>query len=77
MAIMASRARVVGIGNPSKNFAFPDASLGRDEAVTLKRARRERPERRKKARIRESRRVLMPRLYAIAHGATPNEIWSC
>jgi len=71
---MESRARVVGIGNPSKNFAFPDGSLGREEAVTLKRARRERPERRKKARIRQSKGVLSPRVYAIAHGATPNEI---
>jgi hypothetical protein len=58
--MMASRNSVVGIGNPSKYFDFPEASLGREDAVTLKRANRERPERRKNARMTVSKKVRRP-----------------
>jgi hypothetical protein len=71
--MIETKPRVVGIGSPSKYFAFPEASLGSDEAVTLNRARRESPERRKKARISVSIVVRKPSVYAITHGATPNE----
>jgi hypothetical protein len=74
-AIIVSRARVVGMGKPSKYLAFPLASLGRDAAVTLKRARRDNPESRKKERIRVSIGVRKPNVYAIAEGATPNDTY--
>jgi hypothetical protein len=71
---MVTNARVVGMGKPSKYFALPVGSLGREAAVTLKRARRERPQRRKKERMRVSRGVRRPRVYARTEGATPKEI---
>jgi len=63
------------MGKPSKYLAFPLASLGRDAAVTLKRARRDNPESRKKERIRVSIGVRKPNVYAIAEGATPNDTY--
>ena len=69
-------ARLVGIGVPSKYLLFPVASLGNAETVTLKRAKRVRPQRTKK----ESRRVSMalrrPRAKAHAAGETPKDICS-
>ena len=73
--IIPSNANVVGIGKPSKYFAFPVASFGSELAVTLNRARRESPERRKIERIMVSNAVLRPRVYATAVGATPKEIY--
>lgn len=66
---------VVGMGVPSKYLDFPVASFGRDETVTLNRARRESPQRTKKASRRLSRGVRIPRVNATAEGATPKEIY--
>jgi len=74
-AMAVTNPRVVGIGNPSKYFALPVLSLGSEAAVTLNRARRESPERRKKARINVSTVVRRPRVYAATEGATPNDTW--
>jgi hypothetical protein len=65
----------MGIGVPSKNLALPVASLGTRAAVTLKRARRVRPQRTKKARRRWSTGVRSPREKAAAAGETPKETW--
>ncbi|KAL9003765.1 MAG: hypothetical protein Q9188_003370 [Gyalolechia gomerana] len=67
--------RLVGMGVPSKYFDFPVASLGREETVTLKRARRVRPQRTKKARKRVSSGVRRPRAKAETAGATPKDIY--
>ena len=66
-------ARDVGMGVPSKYFDFPVASFGREETVTLKRARRVRPQRTKKERRRVSSGVRRPRAKAAAAGETPKE----
>jgi anti-sigma factor RsiW len=63
----------VGIGVPSKYFDFPVASLGNACTVTLKRARRVRPQRTKKVRKRWSTGVRRPIAKAAAAGETPNE----
>ena len=68
-------ASEVGMGVPSKYFDLPVASLGSEETVTLKRARRVRPQRTKKERRRVSRRVRRPRAKAQAAGDTPKETW--
>ena len=73
---MVTSPSVVGIGNPSKYFALPVASLGNEAAVTLKRASRDNPERRKKPRISVSTVVRRPRTYANAEGATPNDTYT-
>jgi hypothetical protein len=73
--MMESSSRVVGMGVPSKYFDFPVASLGRAATVTLKRARRVRPQRTKKVRKRWSTGVRRPMAKATAAGATPKEIW--
>jgi hypothetical protein len=65
----------MGIGVPSKYFDLPVASLGTMATVTLKRARRVRPQRTKKARRRWSTGVRRPRLKAAAAGPTPKETW--
>lgn len=65
---------VVGMGVPSKYFDLPLASFGRDWTVTLKRARRERPQRTKKVRIMVSRKERKPRANAHDAGAIPKEI---
>jgi len=62
------------MGVPSKYLLFPVASLGRAETVTLKRARRVRPQRTKKERRSVSRGVRRPRAKAQTAGATPKEI---
>jgi hypothetical protein len=67
--------RVVGIGVPSKYLDLPVASLGRCETVTLKRARRVRPERTKKVSRRVSVKERRPRAKADTAGARPNEIF--
>jgi hypothetical protein len=67
--------RVVGIGKPSKYFAFPVPSLGSEAAVTLNLASRDRPERRKNPRISVSTVVRKPNTYANADGATPKDTW--
>ena len=59
-AMIVSRQSVVGIGNPSKYLILPLLSLGSDAAVTLNRARRESPERRKNARMKVSSVVRKP-----------------
>jgi hypothetical protein len=63
------------MGVPSKYRALPDASLGMEVAVTLKRARRVRPQRTKKERQRWSSGVRMPIAKARAAGETPKEIF--
>lgn len=70
---METKARVVGMGHPSKYFALPVVSFGNEAAVTLNRARRDNPHNRKKASTIESMGVLIPRTYASTDGATPNE----
>lgn len=65
---------VVGIGVPSKYLDLPVASLGSDCTVTLKRAKRERPQRTKKLRRIVSRKVRKPRAKAHEAGAMPKEI---
>jgi hypothetical protein len=64
----------VGIGVPSKYLLFPVLSFGNEETVTLKRARRVKPQRTKNERRRLSRGVRRPRANAAAAGATPNDI---
>ena len=64
----------VGIGVPSKYLLLPVLSFGREETVTLKRARRVSPQRTKKERNRVSSGVRRPRAKAHAAGATPKEI---
>lgn len=64
----------VGMGNPSKYLLLPVASLGTAATVTLKRARRVRPQRTKKERKTVSRGVRRPRAKAAVAGATPKEI---
>ena len=66
----------VGIGVPSKYLLLPVLSLGREETVTLKRARRVSPQRTKKERNKVSSGVRRPRAKAHTAGATPNEIWA-
>lgn len=63
----------VGMGVPSKYFDLPVASLGRSDTVTLKRARRRRPQITKKVRRTWSRGVLNPTAKAETAGAAPNE----
>ena len=67
-------ANDVGIGVPSKYLLLPVLSFGREETVTLKRARRVRPQRTKKERRRVSRGVRRPRANAQTAGAKPKEI---
>lgn len=76
--MIAAIPSVVGMGVPSKYFDFPDLSLGRTATVTLKRARRVRPQRTKIVRRMWSMGVRRPRAKAAAAGATPNDIcaWS-
>jgi len=62
------------MGVPSKYLLFPVESLGTAETVTLKRARRVRPQRTKKERRSVSRGVRRPRAKAQMVGATPKEI---
>ena len=66
--------REVGIGVPSKYLLFPVLSFGNEDTVTLKRARRVKPQRTKKERRRVSRGVRRPRAKAQEAGATPKEI---
>jgi hypothetical protein len=75
-AMIESSRRVVGIGVPSKYFDFPVASLGTAATVTLKRARRVRPQRTKKVRKRWSTGVRRPIANATTAGATPKEIYN-
>jgi hypothetical protein len=65
----------VGIGVPSKYFDLPVASLGSIATVTLKRARRVRPQRTKKVSRMWSSGVRRPREKAAAAGATPKDIY--
>lgn len=74
-AINPAMLKDVGIGVPSKYFDFPEASCGRCVAVTLKRARRVRPQRTKTVRNNVSNCVRKPSENAQTAGATPNEIW--
>ena len=64
----------VGIGVPSKYLLLPVLSFGREDTVTLKRARRVSPQRTKKERNKVSSGVRSPRAKAQAAGATPKEI---
>ncbi len=62
---------------PSKYFDFPVASLGRAWTVTLKRARRVKPQSTKKVRIKWSTGVRKPIAKAAAAGETPNDTYFC
>lgn len=62
------------MGVPSKYLLLPVLSFGREETVTLKRARRVSPQRTKKERNRLSSGVRRPRAKAHDAGATPKEI---
>jgi hypothetical protein len=73
-AIKLASPRLVGIGVPSKYWDLPVASLGSMATVTLKRARRVRPQRTKKARRMWSSGVRRPREKAAAAGETPKDI---
>jgi hypothetical protein len=68
---------VVGMGVPSKNLDFPELSLGKVWTVTLKRARRVRPQSTKKARRRWSIGVRRPMEKAATAGETPKDIYIC
>lgn len=72
-AIRLANANEVGMGVPSKYCDFPEASLGSMATVTLKRARRVRPQSTKMVRKMWSRGVRMPRENAAAAGETPKE----
>lgn len=72
---MASMPSDVGMGVPSKYWLLPEASLGRAETVTLKRARRVRPQRTKKLRATVSTMERKPMVNATMAGATPKEIY--
>lgn len=72
-AIIATIDRLVGAGKPSKYFDLPAASLGREETVTLKRARRVRAHSTKKDRSSVSSALRRPSAKAEAAGATPKE----
>ena len=74
-AIPDTIPKEVGIGVPSKYLLLPVLSFGREETVTLKRARRVSPHRTKKERNKVSMGVRRPRAKAHAAGATPKEIW--
>ena len=63
----------VGMGKPSKYLLLPEASLGSEETVTLKRARRVRPHKTKKDRRRVSAGVRRPKAKAALAGATPKD----
>ena len=73
-AIHATIPNDVGIGVPSKYLLLPELSFGREETVTLKRARRVNPQSTKKDKRNVSRGVRRPREKAHAAGATPNDI---
>jgi hypothetical protein len=75
--MMQARPMLVGMGVPSKYLDFPVASLGNMATVTLKRARRVRPQRTKKTRRRWSMGVRRPREKAAEAGATPKDIYFC
>ena len=71
--IIATMLRLVGAGKPSKYFDLPVASFGKEDTVTLKRARRVKAQRTKNERKRVSSVVRRPRAKAEAAGATPKE----
>ena len=73
-AMPATMARLEGIGVPSKYLLLPVASLGNAATVTLKRARRVRPQRTKKERRRVSSVLLRPSAKAHTAGETPKDI---
>src|SRR5690606_10147858 len=72
--IKNTKDSVVGIGVPSKYFDFPVSSFGRLATVTLKRARRLRPQKTKNVRSTVSRKVRKPSTKAQEAGAAPNVI---
>jgi hypothetical protein len=72
-AIICTKIKLIGIGVPSKYCDFPLASFGTMATVTLKRARRVRPQSTKKERRRWSSGVRMPREKAAAAGETPKD----
>lgn len=72
-AMVAVRARVEGMGRPSKYFDLPVGSAGMRATVALKRARRARPQERKRRRARVSSGVRRPRVNARTAGAIPKE----
>lgn len=76
-ASMLTRARLVGVGSPSKYFDFPVASLGTSATVALKRARRARPQQMKQVRMTVSNHVCRPTANASTAGATQKEIYGC
>lgn len=76
-ASMTTRARLVGVGSPSKYFDLPVASFGMIAAVALKRARRARPQQVKQARMTVSNNDRKPTANASAAGATQKEIYGC
>lgn len=73
-AIHETMPNDVGIGVPSKYLLLPELSLGNAETVTLKRARRVKPQRTKNERRNVSSGVRRPRAKAQAAGATPKDI---
>ena len=70
----ATRPSEEGMGKPSKYFALPEASLGTDATVALKRASRASPQQMNPVRTTVSRYVRRPTTNASKAGATPNEI---
>lgn len=74
-ASMATRARLVGVGRPSKYFDLPVASFGTIATVALKRARRARPQQMKQVRMTVSNHVRKPTANASTAGATQKEIY--
>ena len=73
---MVTRARLVGIGKPSKYLDLPLASFGTWATVALKRARRAMPQQMKPVKMSVSAFVRIPITHAQNAGATPKEICS-
>ena len=74
--IIPTIVKLVGAGKPSKYFDLPVASFGKEETVTLKRARRVRAQRTKKDRNSVSSVLRRPSAKAEAAGATPKETFA-
>ena len=73
-AIQKTIPKEVGMGVPSKYLLLPVLSFGKEDTVTLKRARRLKPQRTKNERRKVSTTVRRPRAKAHTAGATPKDI---
>lgn len=72
-AMTLVKARLEGMGRPSKYFDLPEGSEGMRATVALNLARRARPQETKRRRATRSSGVRRPRVNARTAGATPKE----